>query len=181
MDAGIRSVRTATGQRGAALIVALLLLVVLTIIGIGAMQTTRMEERMAGNTRDLNLAFQAAEAALRDGEARIRAANSRPETCSAAPCEVWQLGALPPLELQTRDWWDDPDITLEYGANGVDDIAELAADPHLVVEALGFVPDSLTVGHGVPEGRDFYRITAHSTGGSGEAESIVQSTFTRRF
>ena len=39
--------------------------------GITAMQVTRMEERMAGNSRDVNLAFQGAEAGLRDSEARI--------------------------------------------------------------------------------------------------------------
>ena len=53
-------------QRGAVLIVALLFLTILTILGVTAMTTTTFEERMAGNTRDVSLAFQAAEAALRD-------------------------------------------------------------------------------------------------------------------
>ncbi len=168
-------------ETGAALVVALLLLVVLTIIGIAAMQTTRMEERMAGNTRDLNLAFQGAEAALRDGEARIRARAFRPDTCSTAPCEFWQPGTLPPLEQQADSWWKNTDQTQEYGQPGVDELTELAEDPRYVIESIGFVPDSLTVGHGVPEGRDFFEITARATGGSGRANTVVQSTFTRRF
>jgi type IV pilus assembly protein PilX len=53
-------------QHGAVLIVALLFLVILTILGLTAMSGTTMEERMSGNTRDANIAFQAAEAALRD-------------------------------------------------------------------------------------------------------------------
>jgi type IV pilus assembly protein PilX len=53
-------------QRGAVLIVALLFLTILTILGVTAMTATTFEERMAGNTRDLSLAFQAADAALRD-------------------------------------------------------------------------------------------------------------------
>lgn len=53
-------------QRGAVLIVALLFLVMLTMLGITAMTGTTMEERMAGNARDNSIAFQAAEAALRD-------------------------------------------------------------------------------------------------------------------
>ena len=53
-------------QRGAVLIIALLFLTILTILGVTAMTATTFEERMAGNTRDLGLAFQAAEAALRD-------------------------------------------------------------------------------------------------------------------
>jgi type IV pilus assembly protein PilX len=48
------------------LIVALLFLVMLTLLGVTAMTGTTMEERMAGNARDNAVAFQAAEAALRD-------------------------------------------------------------------------------------------------------------------
>ena len=53
-------------QRGAVLVVALLFLTILTILGVTAMTATTFEERLAGNTRDTGLAFQAAEAALRD-------------------------------------------------------------------------------------------------------------------
>lgn len=55
-------------QQGAVLIVSLIILLVMTLIGVTAMQTTTMEERMAGNMRDQNFAFQAAEIALRDAE-----------------------------------------------------------------------------------------------------------------
>jgi len=55
-------------QSGAALVVGLIFLVILTLLGLTAMQTGILEERMAGNSRDRNIAFQAAEAALRDGE-----------------------------------------------------------------------------------------------------------------
>ena len=55
-------------ERGAVLIVALLFLVMLTLLGVTAMTGTTMEERMAGNARDNSIAFQAAEAALRDAK-----------------------------------------------------------------------------------------------------------------
>ena len=55
-------------QRGAVLIVALVLLLVLTILGTAGIQDTAMEERMAGNFRDHSAAMQAAESALRAGE-----------------------------------------------------------------------------------------------------------------
>jgi len=47
-------------------------LFILTILGIAALRVATLEERMAGNTRDRSLAFQAAEAALRDAEFDIR-------------------------------------------------------------------------------------------------------------
>ena len=58
-------------QRGSALIISLLILVVLTLIGITAMGTSGMEEKMAGNDRDKQVAFQSAEVALRGAEAAI--------------------------------------------------------------------------------------------------------------
>ena len=53
-------------QHGSALIIGLIFLVLLTVVGITAMQTTTLEEKMAGNQRDRSVAFQAAETALRD-------------------------------------------------------------------------------------------------------------------
>ena len=58
-------------QRGWVLVVGLVILVMLTILSMALMKTTRLEEKMAGATRDMNLSFQAAETALRAAEAFI--------------------------------------------------------------------------------------------------------------
>ena len=55
-------------QRGVVLIVSLIFLLVLTLIGVTASQSTILQERMAGNVKDRNMALQASEAALRAGE-----------------------------------------------------------------------------------------------------------------
>lgn len=55
-------------QRGGALITALSILLVLTVLGVSAMSTSALQERMAGNARDAEVAFEAAEAALRAAE-----------------------------------------------------------------------------------------------------------------
>jgi len=57
----------AHAQRGAALIVALIFLIIMTILGISGIQTSTMETRMAGNSADRNRAFQASEFALQAG------------------------------------------------------------------------------------------------------------------
>lgn len=168
-------------QRGAALVIALLMLLVMTVLGIAAMQVTRMEERMAGNARDTNLAFQGAEAGLRDSEDRIRIMTFRPLTsCTTAPCSVWRRDYL---EQNKRDqdvaWWGSNAI--EYGVAGTQEVTESTRDPLVLTESLGFVPDSLSVGHGPPEGRDFYKITANSSGASDSATAVLESTYTRRF
>ncbi|MGE0386734.1 MAG: PilX N-terminal domain-containing pilus assembly protein [Gammaproteobacteria bacterium] len=51
-------------QNGTVLVVAMVLLVVLTLLGVSAMNTTSLQERMAGNTQELGRAFQTAESGL---------------------------------------------------------------------------------------------------------------------
>lgn len=64
-------------QQGAALVVGLVIMVVLTVLGITAARMAGLEERMAGNLRDRSLAMQAAEMALRDAEKDILGFGSR--------------------------------------------------------------------------------------------------------
>ncbi|OGT19335.1 MAG: hypothetical protein A2V90_04305 [Gammaproteobacteria bacterium RBG_16_57_12] len=59
-----RTLTTGRHQRGTALIMSLVILMILTILGVTAMGTATLEERMAGNTQELNKAFQAAESGL---------------------------------------------------------------------------------------------------------------------
>jgi type IV pilus assembly protein PilX len=167
-------------QRGAVLVVALLMLLVMTILGVTAMQMSRMEERMAGNSRDTNLAFQGAEAGLRDGEERVRVLTIRPATCITALCSVWRRNYLPAdLRAQSDSWWLTN--SLEFGVTGTREVTNTTRDPHVVVEDLGFVPDSLSVGHGPPEGRNFYRVTAQSQGASVSAQALLESTYAKRY
>ncbi len=58
-------------ENGAVLIVGMLFLIVLTLLVISLMRTSILEERMIANARDWNVAFQAAESALRDAEREI--------------------------------------------------------------------------------------------------------------
>lgn len=51
-------------QRGAVLIVSMILLLIMTLIGVTGMSTTTLEEKMAANTQEVNRAFQAGETAL---------------------------------------------------------------------------------------------------------------------
>lgn len=55
-------------SRGSALITALLVILVLTVIGIGLAYFTQIEDRMSGNERLTKSSFYAAEAGLRAGE-----------------------------------------------------------------------------------------------------------------
>jgi len=67
-------------ERGVVLLVALVMLLLVTVLGLASVRMLTLEERMAANSFDRNLAFQAAETALREGEAlaqlQLQTANS---------------------------------------------------------------------------------------------------------
>lgn len=177
-----------TAQRGAVLVVSLILLLVMTILAIAASQGTRMQERMSGNMRDSDLAFQAAEAALRESENFIAQKGSRPAECPtlAPPCDVFE-GDILPGDLRYKDatWWNDNGRQLnapDAATTVPKQIANVSKDPRSVIEYMGAIPDSLKIGStGTPVVRVFYRHTAHGSGGTAAAEAVVESTFTRRY
>lgn len=63
-------------QRGASLIMVMIILTIVSLLGIGAIQISMMSERGARNDRDMQLALQSAEAALTDAELDISNSSS---------------------------------------------------------------------------------------------------------
>jgi len=172
MNASRKSPFVPRHERGAILVSALLMLLVLTVIGVSVMQITRMQERMAGNTRDLNLAFQGAEAGLREAEQFLW---DTPNiiACNNADC-IRPRGILPVLNNQTQAWWDAQ--AQEYGEDGNQEIEELDSDPQFIAEELAFV-GPLVVDD--PGGRMFYQVTSRSTGATGAANTTLQTTYAK--
>ena len=71
-------------ESGAALIVSLIFLLLMTLISTSSMRTATMQERMAGNMRDWNIGFQRAEASLRIAEEWLTDSDVLPEFNDAA-------------------------------------------------------------------------------------------------
>jgi type IV pilus assembly protein PilX len=55
-------------QGGVVFVVSLVILLIMTMLAVGSMQNTMLEEKMAGNASDRNLAFQSSESAVREAE-----------------------------------------------------------------------------------------------------------------
>lgn len=68
----VRHIAIATKQRGAALAVALILLVVMTLLGLSSVRGIAQQGKMASHAVDRSLYYQFAEAALREGEAQAQ-------------------------------------------------------------------------------------------------------------
>ncbi|MEP7312677.1 MAG: PilX N-terminal domain-containing pilus assembly protein [Pseudomonadota bacterium] len=182
MQTNVTAIASARNQRGAILVTSLLLLLVLTVLGVAMMKMTNMQERMAGNTRDLNLALQGAEAALRQGETMIGnpALIAPPIATAAVGCTWCQRGALP-IDIADLAQFNWPVDAQEFGAVGTQDITQLNQDPRFTIEELAYVQDNETGGTEAPTGRDFYIVTARSTGASGQTNTVLQTTYARRF
>jgi hypothetical protein len=71
-----RRIGKAGTERGGALIIVLLVVLVLTIVGIGVAYFTQLEDQSSGNIRLSKTAFYAAETGLRTGEVELSQANA---------------------------------------------------------------------------------------------------------
>lgn len=167
-------------QRGVALFISLVLLLVLTIIGVSAVQTTSLEERMARNTHDSVLAFQAAEAALREAESFLQAnINSTAGFTPAGNNGLWRAADYG----QTERWRQ---AGIWTGANSVEALTavdNVAEQPRYIVEWVATVqrsenPSLLGSSYSTLFDRiEVFRITARGVGGSANARVVLQSTY----
>lgn len=71
-----RNIYSTNKQQGAVLVVALVLLIVMTIIGVTGINSAILQEKLAGNYSEKAIAFTNAEAALRQAEAYIETINA---------------------------------------------------------------------------------------------------------
>jgi type IV pilus assembly protein PilX len=164
-------------QSGAVLIISLIMLLLLTIIGTTGMSLVSLEEKMAGNLRDRNLAFQAAESALAVGEAAVAAAKPT-ITCPGGanpvgyylPMDANCDGAKETTQVWDAALWTDDTKSLKYIT---DTTWGLSANPRYIVEDLGVV-DCLGSAIG-SLGCHNYRLTARATGGTMVSVVLLQS------
>jgi len=71
-------------QRGAVLLIALVMLIVITILAVSGMREVTLESRITGNMIEQKRLSSAAESALRRGEKTILASTQSPEICTSA-------------------------------------------------------------------------------------------------
>ncbi len=165
-------------ENGAVLITGLLILLVLTLIGISGMNNSTLEEVMSRNQASRNIAFQAAEAALREGEDYLDGATlpDFPGTyqnlvASGLYKETTGIDILDYLNWNTSD-------SVAYSGT----ISSAVEAPRYVIEELVVVEgegnDSLVAGTEVSE-RQMYRVTARGVGTRSNAVVVLQSTFLR--
>lgn len=174
-------------QRGATLVLALLILVMIMMYGIPAAMNSMQNERMTGNTRNRDLAFQAAEHAINKAEAwiftktssQLNALAPAAKSCSDSPDDAdpnTTDGILPNGECHANDvaYWRD---TFNWTNNAVNPAGSLdsdlvAAQPRYVVERM---PDVTSGSPAVT--KHYYRITARAVGKDSNAIVVLQTMY----
>jgi type IV pilus assembly protein PilX len=177
-------------QRGAVLIIALVMLLLLTLIGVAGMRDTQLQERMSGGARDREYALQAAEAALREAEAAVSGgafANDQGnnfKNYNVDPNELQRVDAGGNAVTEVQYWRDVYDWTgTNATAYGVA-LNDVTTPPRYVIEQLpanySAIPGSTNAGtalaSGVPTITDFL-ITVRGTGTTNETVVILQSQY----
>lgn len=177
-------------QRGATLVIALLILVMIMMYGIPAAMDSMQNERMTGNTRQRDLAFQAAEHALKKAEAWIMtetatSLNDLAPASAACPSGNTDPNSTDCIRIdgqchandvaywQSSFNWNSSEVCVPTGlGNQID--SELVADqPRYVVERM---PTVTELGPPVVT-KHYYRITARGIGKDSNAIVILQTMY----
>ncbi|MBP6777420.1 MAG: hypothetical protein KA151_09240 [Piscinibacter sp.] len=187
-------------QRGVTLVIVLMLLVVVTLLGVGAARMAMLAERSARNDRDYQVAWQAAEAALMDAQFDIRGPNASPagrmgiftqdNTSVFQPgCNTTEpyLGLCQPAVEGAKPVWASVDFldgsgtTVEYGTytGRTFDSGGTGVKPeHAPRYMIEWVPDSTPGGSAASGSKPIiYRVTSMGFGPREDVQVVMQMAF----
>jgi len=177
-------------EHGAALIFALVMLLLLTILGITAVTTSSLQEKMAGNMRDQYMAQQAGDSILRDGQSLVFNQTDKPTpSCPPDPvAKIWDSACLPAdvaafeslatgpnwWLIASSGWW-----TASGNLSGVG-TTHTSQEPRFVVERIQQAPITAEIGKGKKVYRFYYRTTGWSVGATDLSRGLIQDVFSKR-
>jgi len=195
-------------QKGAALIIALVFLIALTLLGLAATGGNTLQQRMTYSVGETNLAFQSAESGLSAGEAWLEARIDKPSADCSGNCggtaSIWPgrpTSGTPQVSLanlRNFTWWTNqgrlfghtytegataslvPGQQFSVGGEAIP--LDSARYPRYVVEEMGKDPTgTLVVGGPQLYTLWFYQISARGTGAQTNPPAIVQSVYSKGF
>ncbi len=163
-------------QSGAALIVSLVMLTVMTLLGVSTVKMTVIGERMAGHFFNKQSSFDSAEAALREGE------DDSDAFPLYAPTDGTDGLFLPNPAGEPK--WSDAATVWKTRDDSV--LAGVAQQPQFITEYMGGVPrdDNCLLDSDASTNQDCwryaYRVSAQGFGANLNAQSMTQSTILSR-
>lgn len=166
------------GQRGVVLIVGMLFLIAIVLLSLAMIRSFGLQEKLAGNTRDKQRSFEAAQNTLAYGEWWLSSlsADRIPTNCATpnAPIASISICSNPLVNPGSTPWsawttYQPPNMQVQAGGGfGSSGDINYQAAPGLYISYVGLTPD----GRG-----ELYQVDAFSGGGSYETMSAVQSIY----
>jgi type IV pilus assembly protein PilX len=158
-------------QAGIVLFVSLIFILMVTMLAVVGIQSTTLTERIAGNSRDKSLAFQAAETALRDTESFMASVSGASATFNDTN------GFYNATDGVALNW---NAVSGGYRTSSLDGVNH---QPQSMIELLpeGLISDgSITSGKPKTTTSNIYRITSRGTGNGDASIVMLQSIYRRR-
>ncbi len=164
---------------GFVLVTGLLFLIVMTLLAIAMFRSFGLQERIAGNTRDKQRAFEAAQSALQYGEWWLaQGSGGSGATCTGAnnandltQMRVCTAGMSDPATLpwSVRSDYLPPSMSVS-SAGGIASTGDInyQSKPGLYINYLGQSPDGMA---------QLYQVTAFGYGGNPDTAAVVRSTY----
>jgi type IV pilus assembly protein PilX len=163
---------------GSVLVIGMLTLVLLSLIGASATQTSRIESEIAGNDKAQKEAFFAAELGLTSGENGIEVLPDRLALHESSTIGHYAENTAP---LWYAIKWDSTDSVGVPGSSVPSGLDRIAAPPRYVLEQRTFRRDSLTSGIGVPTGIYYFNVFSQGTDSSGKGKAVLKTIYAKRF
>lgn len=150
-----------SAEAGMVLLISLTFLLLLTLIGLSAMQMATSQEKITGSILQRNQSFQSAESGLRMGESAVQATNFNLPPCHsivvcAPPGESISVNGPGVNPISTITW-----VAMKGGLYGIQNLGLGVGPAHLPADT------SATL----------YRVT--SVGISGHSRSVLESVYAR--
>jgi|TARA_B110000881_G_C18580745_1_gene521537 type IV pilus assembly protein PilX len=183
-------------QAGIVLFMSLVMLLLLTMLGVSSIQTTSLQLRMARNANDGNLAFQAAEVALKDGEDLLENLNNLTDfgdpldDLGGNQANGYYFEAAPGDPPNWKDLGDWTDGGFRISETHITEERDNCDDcqPKYIVEHVQTIiadADALNldnIGEDIGAGRtEVFRVTARGYGATEDAQVMIQGTYGKQF
>lgn len=167
-------------QAGFVLAVSMIFLIIMTMLAVTAIKKATMDEKVSGNLRAQNLAFDAAEKALRFCESNIELAAGDTEMCKmklgatvlvippTRPYRDDDVNANFPIEWSNMDNWNERGPNNAVRLNGINAVPNVAMQPQCMIERW-----EMPSNRGEYPGEQFYPYVITARGVGSTATAVV--------
>lgn len=163
-------------QEGVVLVLCLITLVLLTLIGVSATNTSQLEAEISGNDKTYKEAFYAAEVSLAAGETVVNSVSSRLDLNEGTTPGRYIKGTQPVWDQLV---WDDTH-TAVVNPDPLG-LSKMSAPPRYTLEERKFRRNSFVLGPDPSTGTYQFTVRGQGTGTSKAAHVVLESIYAKQY